>query len=311
MRQSLNTFVFVAIVTCGLLPGIARAAPPQSPPADTAPALDPSDPNGPLLTPGIRPPRRDKAPDLSPETPLDRPDRKADPEFKDKSGPTGPDAKPAPKRADPAPRVRPKPGEPPKGQTEDKAAPGKSAPGKKAATKEAKPGLEVAQPRSAVERDKALANLYALLATAENAEQAHTISESIEHLWVASGSDTINYLMQRALLAANSKNPDLAIKLLDAVVALAPDYAEGWNRRAYVHYSQNHLDLALGDLRRTLALDPNHFKALDGLTHMLQEIGRKKEALSVARKLLDINPFYDGAKQAVDELARDIEERGI
>ena len=33
---------------------------------------------------------------------------------------------------------------------------------------------------------------------------------------------------------------------------------------------------ALGDLRRALALDPNHFKSLDGLGQILREIGQKK-----------------------------------
>ena len=95
------------------------------------------------------------------------------------------------------------------------------------------------------------------------------------------------------------------------MVALAPDYAEGWNRRAYIHYTQNDIERALGDLRRALALDPNHFKALDGLIHILKDIGRKKEALQAGRQLLDVNPYYDGAKQLVDELARDVEGRGI
>ena len=72
------------------------------------------------------------------------------------------------------------------------------------------------------------------------------------------------------------QEPELALKLLDAVVELAPDYAEGWNRRAYVHYMQSDYERAMGDLRRVLALEPNHFKALDGLAQILREIGEKK-----------------------------------
>ena len=55
-----------------------------------------------------------------------------------------------------------------------------------------------------------------------------------------------------------------------------PTSPRRWNRRAYVYFMQNDVERALGDLRRTLALDPNHFKALDGLGQILREIGQKK-----------------------------------
>ena len=254
---------------------------PATPPPVPAPEVAPPDGDAPLLTPDIRPRAAD---------PIPKPDRKAEPA----------PAPPKQKDAQPDPKALPK--------ADPKAPPGKSA------TKEPakpRPGLAVAQPRTAAEREKALSDLYAYLATAEDAKRAETIMASIERLWVTPGSDTISLLMQRALHAANGKKPELALKLLDAVVALAPDYAEGWNRRAYVHYQQNDVDRALGDLRRTLALDPNHFKALEGLVHILKDIGRKKEALQAARQLLEVNPFDTGAKQIVDELAREIEGRGI
>ena len=279
---------------------VLPAPQPDGPPVQVVPLQVVPDDQSPL-TPEIRPRGRDGAPDLKPEPP----DRKAEP----KSAPNGK------KEAQPAPRLEPKALDPksgPKPDTKPSLRADPKAPGSKSGAKSVdKPGLAVAQPRTAAEREKALSDLYAYLATAEDAKQAQTISGSIERLWVTSGSDTVSLLMQRAMGAINGKNPELALKLLDAVVALAPDYAEGWNRRAYVHYTQNQVDLALGDLRRTLALDPNHFKALDGLVHILKDIGRKKEALQAARRLLDVNPYHEAAKQVVDELAREIEGRGI
>ena len=90
-----------------------------------------------------------------------------------------------------------------------------------------------------------------------------------------------------------------------------PDPAEAWNRRAYVYFVQNNIERALGDLRRALALDPNHFKALDGLGQILREIGQKKGALKAFQQLLDVHPFWQGAKQAVEELERDVDGQGI
>ncbi len=166
-------------------------------------------------------------------------------------------------------------------------------------------------PQTAEEKAKLLNDLYAHLATAEDEQAAKPIAETIERLWLYSGSDTISLLMERSAAALAAKNSELALKLLDNVVALAPDYAEGFNRRAYVLFSQNNLESAVGDLRRALALEPNHFKALDGLFQIWREHGNKRGALRVVKQLLEVNPNWPGAKQAVEELAREVEGQGI
>jgi tetratricopeptide (TPR) repeat protein len=166
-------------------------------------------------------------------------------------------------------------------------------------------------PKTPAEREKMLSDLYAHLATSSDEDSAKAVADAIERIWLNSGSDTIDVLMERSMKAVADKNYDLAEKLLDHVVALAPDYSEGWNRRAYVHYMKSEVDLALGDLRRTLALDPNHFKALDGLGQILREIGQKKPALKAFKQLLDVHPFWSGAQDAVDELEREVEGQGI
>ncbi len=183
--------------------------------------------------------------------------------------------------------------------------------GKQAAPGKQVPGIAVTQPRTPAEREKALADLYAILATAETEASAKTVATNIERLWLNAGSDTVALLMERAAEALQKKKPDLAVKILDEVVALAPDYAEGWNRRAYVHFTQNKVQLALGDIRRVLALDPNHFKALDGLVHVLKEIGQKKGALAAVKKLLEVHPYWEGAQAIHDELAREVEGQAL
>jgi tetratricopeptide (TPR) repeat protein len=168
-----------------------------------------------------------------------------------------------------------------------------------------------ALPKTPAEREKALSDLYALLATADDEDSAKVITEAIERIWDHSGSATIDVLMQRSAKAVAEKKYDLAQKFLDYIVELAPDFTEGWNRRAYVHFMRNDVDHALGDLRRALALDPNHFKALDGLAHILRDIGQKRPALQAFRQLLEVHPFWSGAEQAVRELTREVEGQGI
>lgn len=162
-------------------------------------------------------------------------------------------------------------------------------------------------PEGAGERARLLSELYAHLATARDADVAGRIANAIEHVWLTSGSETVSLLIDRATRAAAEKKNDLALRLLDRAVVLAPDYAEVFNRRAAVHFGANNLEQALGDLRRVLALDPNHYKALEGLGQILKEIDRKKAALEVFRRLYQVHPQMQGVKSTLEELTREVE----
>jgi tetratricopeptide (TPR) repeat protein len=166
-------------------------------------------------------------------------------------------------------------------------------------------------PKSPKDRDGQLEELYAQLADAPDPASARALEKSIEKIWLQTDSDTIGVLMARALKAIAEKRTELALRLLDAVVELAPDYAEGWNRRAYVYYLQDRSGSALGDLRRVLALEPKHFGALYGLARILNDYGQKKNALKAYQELLRINPHTSGAKEAVDKLSVEVEGQGI
>jgi tetratricopeptide (TPR) repeat protein len=94
-----------------------------------------------------------------------------------------------------------------------------------------------------------LDTLFGALKIAPDAESAKAIEDRIWSLWMVSGSDTCNLLMGRVKAAADEKDYDLAIKLLDAVIELKPGYVEAWNRRATVYFMQKDYGHALADIR--------------------------------------------------------------
>jgi predicted Zn-dependent protease len=162
-------------------------------------------------------------------------------------------------------------------------------------------------PKTPAERDSMLAELYAELAAAENATEAKAVEESLERVWRHSGSVTVDLLFARAMQAVGQKNYDGALLFLDHVVEQAPDFTEAWSRRAFIRFQRNEVGLALGDLRRALALDPSNFKVLDGLAQVLRDIGEKQAALAVLRRLVEVHPHWPGADRAVEDLAREVE----
>src|SRR3978361_1777052 len=100
-------------------------------------------------------------------------------------------------------------------------------------------------------------------------------------------------LMMRAKAAMDAQQMDVALKLLDAVVKLRPDYVEGWNRRATLYYLQNDYTRSLEDIQQVLVREPRHFGALTGLGMIMQELGDDKRALDAFRKALAVDPRLD------------------
>jgi tetratricopeptide (TPR) repeat protein len=166
-------------------------------------------------------------------------------------------------------------------------------------------------PSGPLARRALLQDLYALLATAESEEAAKKVASAIERLWAQTGSPTVGVLMQRGIKAMGQGKTDLAGQMFDAVVDLAPDYAEGWNRRAYFLYKQNDVTRALGDLRRAIALDPSHYRAIEGMASILREAGDERRAFQAYERLMEVNPMGDGVQKAYEELKIKVQGRGI
>ena len=117
--------------------------------------------------------------------------------------------------------------------------------------------------------------------------------------------------MQRAKAAMDAEQYDVALKLLNAVVKLRPDYVEGWNRRATLYYLRNDYTRSLEDIEQVLIREPRHFAALAGLGMIMKDIGDDKRALDAFRQALAINPHLDKVPELVKTLSEEVEGRDI
>jgi tetratricopeptide (TPR) repeat protein len=161
------------------------------------------------------------------------------------------------------------------------------------------------------DRTKNLDFLFEALKAAPDADSAKLVEGRIWALWLASGSDTADLLMSRVKKATDAKDTKLAIRLLDAVIELRPDYIEAWNRRATIHFSNKDYGKSLADIRQVLAREPRHFGALTGLGVIMQEFNEDKFALEAFRKALAVNPHLSKVPDFVKSLTEKVEGRDI
>jgi tetratricopeptide (TPR) repeat protein len=161
------------------------------------------------------------------------------------------------------------------------------------------------------DRTRNLDFLFGALKAAPDADSAKQVEARIWALWTASGSDTANLLMTRAKTAIEGGDLDLAIKVLDSIVKLKPDYVEAWNRRATLHYMRKDFGASLEDIRQVLSREPRHFGAMSGLGMILQEFGDEKRALEVFRRALEVHPNLQKIPDLVKTLSEKVEGRGI
>jgi tetratricopeptide (TPR) repeat protein len=145
--------------------------------------------------------------------------------------------------------------------------------------------------------------LFAELKRESDAREAERISQRIWARWRDSGSATANLLMQWADKAVADKNNSLALDLLDQVVVLMPDFAEGWNRRATLHYAMGNHAKSMADINRVLSLEPRHFGAMAGMAAILDAAGNDALALRAWEQMLQVYPANHQAQDKVGELA--------
>jgi len=166
-------------------------------------------------------------------------------------------------------------------------------------------------PKVGADRTRGLDFLFGALKAAPDEASAKHVEARIWAVWLQTPSDTAALLMMRAKAAMDAQQVDVALKLLDAVVKLRPDYIEGWNRRATIYYLKNDYTHSLEDIQQVLIREPRHFGALAGLGMIMQEIGDEKRALDAFRKALAVNPHLEKVPDLVKSLTEKVEGRDI
>jgi len=161
---------------------------------------------------------------------------------------------------------------------------------------------------TADQRDPRLDSLFQRLQETRDPGILHRLEADIWAVWLDSGDEAVDALMQEGIRAMRRDDLDTAVEKFGEITELAPEFAEGWNKRATVYYLQDRLEASVRDIQRTLALEPRHFGALSGMGLIFMKLGDTAGALEAFRGVLEVHPHSPSARIHLDYLSQQLKD---
>jgi tetratricopeptide (TPR) repeat protein len=156
------------------------------------------------------------------------------------------------------------------------------------------PGLTLAQecpesPDIAAERD----HLLSILATTTSPAEARPIADSLWILWRTAPDEHSQELLDRGIARREAYDLEDSEGILDELIDYCPDYAEGYNQRAFTRFLRQDYESSLEDLEHVLETEPHHFGALSGKAVVFLSMGRMILGQSSLREALEVHPWLN------------------
>lgn len=148
--------------------------------------------------------------------------------------------------------------------------------------------------------------LYAALASATTEGEGRAIMNEMWQIWDDAPDATAQEILDEGMMARAEFDLLRARDRFDALIGYCPDYAEGYNQRAFVHVLLGDNAAALPDLERAVALNPRHLGALSGQALTLIALGREAEGQEVLRRATALHPYLPERRFLKDIPGKDL-----
>jgi len=125
-------------------------------------------------------------------------------------------------------------------------------------------------------------------------------------IWSRSGDEGIDEMFKEGKNHLENEKIAEAVEQFTAVIAAAPNFAEGYNQRAIAYFVLEAWENALEDCKQTIKLNPHHFGAYAGMGHVYLRLGRIDKAVDAYKQALTINPNLISIAESVLQLRHEI-----
>ncbi|MEL6887243.1 MAG: hypothetical protein AAFO86_00910 [Pseudomonadota bacterium] len=136
-----------------------------------------------------------------------------------------------------------------------------------------------------------LSALFAEARTAPSEAEGRLLSGKMWELWLDAPDTAAQEILDRGMRQRAEFDFAGALGSFDRLVDYCPDYAEGYNQRAFVHFLNADFAAALVDLDAALAIVPDHVGAQSGRALTLMNLGKTDAARVQMLAALENNPW--------------------
>jgi len=135
----------------------------------------------------------------------------------------------------------------------------------------------------------------------ESAEVREAARRALENSWFLAAGDKAYRVTQRAYEAMQQEDFVTALEMLNDLVRDYPRFAEGWNRRASLHWRVGNYEQSMADCKRVLSLNPHHYGAWQGIGVCQIHMGDLAGACQSLRAALTIDPHDDATRRSLQK----------
>lgn len=136
-----------------------------------------------------------------------------------------------------------------------------------------------------------MSEILSELGNAQTEMAGRALSNSLWELWTDAPDATAQAMLDEGMSRRGVSDFLGARTVFSRLITYCPDYAEGYNQRAFASFLSEDYESALADLDRTLAIIPNHVGALSGKALTLIAMGRNEEGQAALRAAVALNPW--------------------
>ena len=138
--------------------------------------------------------------------------------------------------------------------------------------------------------------------------------QNVWRVWSRSGDRETDQLLAAGVEEMELGFYNEAIHTFSNVIRRAPDFAEGWNKRATALFLAGDLRRSLADCDEVMKRNPQHFGALSGYGQIYFRLEQYDRAIEYFRRALEVNPNLTGVETAIrgiEKLRRERRGRAI
>ena len=162
------------------------------------------------------------------------------------------------------------------------------------------------------DRDIRLNQLFEQLKKSNNASLAFEIEIKIWNIWSTHPThDSLSQSLAKGSGLISKGELEAAYKIFSTIIESAPDWAEGWNKRATVLYLMGRYQESLKDINEVLKRESRHFGALSGQGLVQTELKNYEKAIKSYQAVQKIYPSIRAAKVMIPHLRKLIKEKAI